>query len=85
MDIYDNYGNNYILEPGEFRLYEVPSGALKISYKPAGLKQAHIGPEHFHIMVNNKPDSFWHYDPVTGQYSPIGWYVDINYFPNLWR
>ncbi|MDD5749401.1 MAG: hypothetical protein PHO91_01275 [Patescibacteria group bacterium] len=85
MDVYDNYGNRYVLQPGEFRLYEVPSGALQISYKPIELKQPHIRPENFNLIVNNKPDSHWHLDPSTGEYKPIGWYVDINYFPNIWR
>ena len=85
MDIQDNYGNNYVLQPGQLRLYEIPSGALKISYKPVGLKNTNIGVQHFNVIVNNKPDSYWHYNQQTGEYMPIGWYVDINYFPSVWR
>jgi len=84
MEVSDSYGNFYILEASQSKIYEVPSGPLVITYKPASMaKDARIRPKVFRLMVNNKPDDNWLLNEATGEYKPMGWKVNINYFP--WR
>ncbi|MDP2812230.1 MAG: hypothetical protein Q8O32_00865 [bacterium] len=84
MDVSDNYENFYILEANQSKTYKVPSGPLTIWCKPVRLRlNSQIKQVVLKIMVDNDPNDNWRLDKVTGEYKPMGWTVDINYFP--WR